>query len=177
MSPGPAARLLAANGRRAFVTACGAPLNPETPGLLRAEADVLSVLPAHPSLPALCGAFDDGEWVALLVEDLEDVPRRPWRRADLERVSTAFSAVRCVLDAAPVRSVPRARDSSPVFGTRWRELSGWVGRLGPWRRGHHDVLASCEIRIDSSSGRSIRSRLAICSGLQAFAHRRSCRRA
>ena len=37
-------------------------------------------------------------------------------------------------------------------------------------------MASCDIRMDSSSGKSTRSLLAICSGLHEAAHRRSCRR-
>ena len=37
-------------------------------------------------------------------------------------------------------------------------------------------MAPCEIRIDASSGKSIRSLLAICSGLQDLAQRRSRRR-
>lgn len=68
MSPGPAARVVARSVIRAFVTACGSALNPDTLGLLRAEISVLSALP---TLPRLLGSFDDGDWVALLLEDID----------------------------------------------------------------------------------------------------------
>lgn len=70
MSPGPAARLRSSSGRTAFVKACGPELNPVTPELLRDEARILACLPDHPNLPRLLDVYDDGNWVALLIEDL-----------------------------------------------------------------------------------------------------------
>ncbi len=71
MSPGCAARLVAADGRRAFVKAVGPELNPQTPDLFRHEARVLSVLAAVPYRPGLLGTHDDGDWVGLLLEDVD----------------------------------------------------------------------------------------------------------
>jgi hypothetical protein len=71
MSPGCATRLSCADGTRAFVKAVGAGLNPDTPGLFRREVAVLSHLGEHPLWARLLASYDDGEWVALLIEDVE----------------------------------------------------------------------------------------------------------
>jgi hypothetical protein len=71
MSPGCATRLTCADGTRAFVKAVGAELNPDTPGLFRREVAVLSHLGEHALWARLLASYDDGEWVALLVEDVE----------------------------------------------------------------------------------------------------------
>lgn len=83
MSPGPAARLRSDSGAAAFVKACGPELNPVTSGLLRDETRVLAALPDHPNVPRLLSRYDDGEWVALLIEDLPGaVPDVPWSAED-----------------------------------------------------------------------------------------------
>lgn len=71
MSPGCATRLTCADGTRAFVKAVGAELNPDTPGLFRREVGVLTHLGTHDLWASLLAAYDDGAWVALLVEDVE----------------------------------------------------------------------------------------------------------
>lgn len=74
MSPGCATRLVTTGGRTAFVKAVGASLPSDTPVLFRREIDVLRVLPPAPYRPALLGAYDDGDWVALLLEDVDGRP-------------------------------------------------------------------------------------------------------
>lgn len=69
-SPGCATRLLTADGTRAFVKAVGAELNPDTPTLFRREMEVLGLIGEHPLWAALRAAYDDGQWVALLLEDV-----------------------------------------------------------------------------------------------------------
>ena len=71
MSPGCAARLRTQAGRRVFVKAVGRELNPDTPGLFRHEAGVLGRLSPQDYRAALLAAYDDGDWVALLIEDVE----------------------------------------------------------------------------------------------------------
>lgn len=142
MSPGPAARVRTASGSAAFVKACGAGLNPNTPDLLRAEARVLAALPEHPCLPRLLDVRDDGDWVVLLIEDLPgSPPPAPWRHADLVRVSDALAEARSVLDAVDVGDVPAAVESSPIFLTRWRALADQLHLVDPWWAAHHDALA------------------------------------
>ena len=71
MSPGCATRLTCADGTRAFVKAVGASLNPDTPGLFRREIRVLEHLGEHELWARLLASYDDGDWVALLIEDVE----------------------------------------------------------------------------------------------------------
>lgn len=71
MSPGCATRLTCADGTRAFVKAVGASLNPDTPGLFRREIGVLTHIGAHPLWARMLASYDNGDWVALLVEDVE----------------------------------------------------------------------------------------------------------
>ena len=71
MSPGCAARLRLVDGRRAFVKAVGLDLNADTAGLHRHEARVLAALPDVSWRPRLLATYDDGDWVALVLEDVE----------------------------------------------------------------------------------------------------------
>jgi hypothetical protein len=71
MSPGCATRLTCADGTRAFLKAVGAALNPDTPGLFRREVGVLGHIGAHDLWARLLASYDDGDWVALLIEDVE----------------------------------------------------------------------------------------------------------
>jgi hypothetical protein len=71
MSPGCATRVRCADGTRAFVKAVGADLNPDTPGLFRREAAVLQGLGGHDLWAGFLAAYDDGNWVALLLQDVD----------------------------------------------------------------------------------------------------------
>lgn len=70
-SPGCATRLTCADGTRAFVKAVGVELNPDTPTLFRREVAALTELGSHPLWADLLASYDDGGWVALLLEDVE----------------------------------------------------------------------------------------------------------
>lgn len=142
MSPGPAARVRTAVGTSAFVKGCGSELNPDTPTLLRSEAQVLASLPRHPSLPRLLDVYDDGGWVALLIEELPGSPAAaPWTADALARVSEALTAVGPLLAGVELEGLPSARDSSPIFLTRWRRLADRLELVDPWWASHHDRLA------------------------------------
>lgn len=71
MSPGCATRLVCADGTRAFVKAVGAELNPDSPTLFRREVTALTLLGGHPLWASLLASYDDGGWVALLLEDVD----------------------------------------------------------------------------------------------------------
>ncbi len=71
MSPGCATRVVCADGSRAFVKAVGQELNPDTPTLFRREIAVLERLGSHELWADLVASRDDGQWVALLLEDVE----------------------------------------------------------------------------------------------------------
>ncbi len=71
MSPGCATRLVGADGSRAFVKAVGSALNPKTPELFRREVTALTLIGSHELWADLRASYDDGEWVAILLEDVE----------------------------------------------------------------------------------------------------------
>lgn len=70
-SPGCATRLRCTDGTRAFVKAVGRELNPDTPILFRREILALERLGSHPLWADLLASYDDGDWVILLLEDIE----------------------------------------------------------------------------------------------------------
>jgi hypothetical protein len=115
-SPGAAVRLRCADGTRAFVKACGPELNPDTPDLLRAEIAALDLLP--PSVPhaRLLTAYDDGSWVALVLEDVEGRhPTLPWTAADLTPTLAALEQT----------GRTRAHRRLPTFADRVAMLDAW----------------------------------------------------
>jgi hypothetical protein len=76
-SPGVAARLKTATGKRAFVKAVGPVPNPESPGIHRAEARIAASLPEGTPAPRLLGFIDQDGWVLLMFEDIERPPVGP----------------------------------------------------------------------------------------------------
>jgi len=71
MSPAVAASVRSANGRTAFVKAVGTDVHPDTPEHFRHERAVLQALPPAPYRAGLQAAYDDGDWVALLLDDVD----------------------------------------------------------------------------------------------------------
>jgi hypothetical protein len=71
MSPGCATRLVGADGSRAFVKAVGFELNPRTPLLFRREITALTLLGSADLWADLLAWDDDGDWVAVMLEDVE----------------------------------------------------------------------------------------------------------
>lgn len=115
-SPGAAARLRLADGRRAFVKACGADLNPDTPDLNRAEAVALSLLPPDVPAPRLIASYDDGDWVALVLEDVDGHrPGTPWTQRDVDAVTKALTLL----------SRTTAHETLPTFADAALALSAW----------------------------------------------------
>ncbi len=71
MSPGCATRLVGADGQRAFVKAVGRELNPLTPDLFRREVAALDLIGSHELWADKLASYDDGDWVAVMLEDVE----------------------------------------------------------------------------------------------------------
>lgn len=118
-SPGSADRVRTAAGRRAFVKAVSPAQNPDTPDLHRREISVLRTLTSVASVPQLIEAYDDGEWVALVVEDVEGRhPRLPWTADELGRTLASLAELGSVT----------APESWPALE---EELAGEFGR---WER-------------------------------------------
>jgi hypothetical protein len=118
-SPGSADRVLTRTGQRAFVKAVSGSPNPGTPALHRREIEVLRDLVDVPEVPALLASEDDGEWVVLVVEDVEGRhPRLPWERPEVD-------ATLGTLESLAARTAPLG----------WPSLSEVLAEdLGAWHR-------------------------------------------
>src|SRR4051794_7326732 len=151
-SPGVAARVGCADGTRAFLKAVSAEVNPRSPQMHRTEARVTATLPADLGSPRLLADYDDGTWVALLLEEVPGrPPAMPWQPAELAAALRA-------LDRLAV--VPATADLPPIGDAMADELTGWrtlaadpPGDLAPWQREHLDDLVALEQQwVDAASG-------------------------
>lgn len=117
MSPGCAARLRLADGARVFVKAVGSNLNPRTPGLHRSEVRVLRSLPPVGYRAPLRAAYDDDDWVAMILDDVQG--RHPnWSDAsDIARVASAVER-----QTEELTPAPPGLDLTPAadMALRWR---------------------------------------------------------
>lgn len=102
-SPGVAARVVCADGRRAFVKAVGSDVNSQTPDLFRHEAAVLAVLPPAPYRASMLGSYDDGTWVGLLLDDVDGAHPDLHDDAAVAAVRDALVAQARELTPDPVR--------------------------------------------------------------------------
>jgi aminoglycoside phosphotransferase (APT) family kinase protein len=137
-SPGVAARVRTVDGRRAFVKAVSPAQNEETPALHRREADVTAALPPGTPAPRLLGTYDDGEWIALVLQDVEGGhPATPWRRDELDAVLRTLDEMATVLTPSPVADLsPAARVLAYDFGG-WDRVAGErPADLDPWVAEH-----------------------------------------
>lgn len=122
-SPGVAARLRTADGRRAFVKAVSADTNPDSPAMHRAEARNTAALPPGVPAPRLLGTYDDGTWVALVLAEVDGrQPHVPWREPELRRVLDAVERLGRTLTPSPVAAPPVAEALGDAFGG-WRRLA------------------------------------------------------
>jgi aminoglycoside phosphotransferase (APT) family kinase protein len=122
-SPGTADRVRTADGRRAFVKAVSAAQNPDSPGMHRREARITAALPTHAPAPRLLGVHDDGDWVALVLEDVEGRhPVTPWRPDEASRVLATLERMARALTPAPV-AAPTAAESLAQDFLGWRNIA------------------------------------------------------
>ncbi len=103
-SPGPAVRVLGANGARLFVKAVGAEINPDSPRMHRREARVAAVLPEGLPVSRLRHVHDEGPdgWIMLAFDDVVGrQPALPWVAAELEQVVAALVHLSAQLTPPP----------------------------------------------------------------------------
>jgi Ser/Thr protein kinase RdoA (MazF antagonist) len=149
---------VARNGRRAFVKAAGLDLNPDTPGIHRREIAVTAALPRNAPAPRLLGSFDDGDWVALVLEDVDGrAPRTPWEDDELARVVDALTDLSRVLTPAPDIDVPSIEDDLRTEFTAWDRLAADPPPdLDPWVRSRLGALAALgRGSLDAVSGTTL----------------------
>ncbi len=144
--PSLAARCGLADGRRVFIKAVSPAQNPDSPGMMRREARVAARLPPETPAPKLLHSIDDGEWIALVFEEVDGrLPRTPWDADELDRVLDATLRLGDLVPLAPMRTV--ARHYGSMF-TGWRTLvaEGPTAVADRWCRDHLDDLAAAEAR-------------------------------
>jgi aminoglycoside phosphotransferase (APT) family kinase protein len=146
-SPGAAARLQTADGRRVFVKAVGPEPNPVAPGVHRREACVVPMLPAAAPVPRLLWTYDEGDdgWVVLVFEDIEGWhPHEPWREDELARVLETLRQLTRVLTPTPVSlESASARFERDICGWRWLQKER-PAQLDEWSCRYLEALAALE---------------------------------
>jgi hypothetical protein len=148
-SPGLAARLRLADGRRVFAKAVSGV--PHAIDFYRREAAVAGRLPVRVAAPRLLWSGGGDDWAALVFADVAGhPPPLPWRPVDWRRVHDAVVALSADLTPSPV-DLP-AIGADPDLFAGWRslaadpalaaELEPWA--LGPWARANVERLAALE---------------------------------
>jgi len=140
-SPGVAARLELADGRHVFAKAVGPEPNPDSPGFHRREGRIAAALPPDTPAPRFLFSVDDGDWVALVFEDVDGhEPELPWREDELRRVLDAFTELSRALTPAPI-AAPTVVEAVGELLHGWRSLEHPVDE---WSSAHLEELRALE---------------------------------
>jgi hypothetical protein len=154
-SPGCATRVVAADGTRAFVKAVGAELNPDTPTLFRREIEVLELIGADPLWAALHASYDDGQWVALLLEDLPGGHPDLADDDQMQRLIAAVDALGEQLAGVVVPPGPRAQEfAHPGLVDVRASFRRWLGAFDHLGEIPDDLLP-VRIREDAAGCRAL----------------------
>jgi aminoglycoside phosphotransferase (APT) family kinase protein len=152
-SPGVAARLMLADGRRLFVKAIGPAPNPDSPDMHRREARIVAALPENVAVPRLRWLFDEEGWVVLVFDEVAGQhPAQPWRLDELDRVLDGLAELADRLTPSPLEISVAGTAADAVA----QQLCGWQRlreanegsperqKLDAWSRRHLDALADLE---------------------------------
>jgi hypothetical protein len=158
-SPGVAARLRCADDSRAFIKAVSAEANPQSPDMHRREAKVTAALPPAAPAPRLLASYDDGAWVALLLDDIDGRhPELPWQTDELRRVVETVDELFADLTPCPLADAPAVDETWRDEFTGWRDAAadGVPAGLDEWCVRHIDELAELESRwVEAASGETL----------------------
>ena len=114
----------------------------------RAEARLTSAFPPGVPVPRLLDVHDDGDWVALVYEDVAGRhPSMPWRMDELEHVMDSLARLHEMLTPCPVPDLGRVIDDPgniSEFASWSRLCEGPGDGLDGWTRAHLDELAALE---------------------------------
>lgn len=143
-SPGTADRVLTSRGDRAFVKAVSPDQNPDSPDLLRKEADYLAVISSSRYVPDLIGRYDDGHWIAVAMEDIDGgCPPVPWTSPDVEVAMAALAGLADDLTPSPLPGLGSVDRSLSSLFAGWRRLrADPVDTLDPWVAAHLGELTA-----------------------------------
>jgi Ser/Thr protein kinase RdoA (MazF antagonist) len=147
-SPGTADRVRTASGRRAFVKAVSPEINSRSAELARQEIRITAALPEHAPTPRMLGGFDDGDWVVLVLEDIDGAqPRTPWVESEIEAAVTGLRELAAALTPAPLTGLPRAAEQFAYDFAGWDKVAADPpADLDPWAAAHLPQLRSAATR-------------------------------
>jgi hypothetical protein len=92
MSPGPAAGLRLADGRRVFVKAFSAEVRAHNHAMIRQESAILDALPASVPAPRRLAAVEHGPWIAMATTWAAGASAGPWTETVLRPLVTRLIA-------------------------------------------------------------------------------------
>lgn len=145
-SPGPAARCTLSDGRVVFVKAAGPELNAVTPVMHRREGQVLAGLRDDVPAPQLIGVFDDGDWVALVIEWIDGtMPVAPLGQGDVVRLLGLVERLSRIDGGSTLQSCADAHPG--LFGHWQRLIDQPVGGVDAWSCRHLERLAELEVDV------------------------------
>ncbi|WP_369819581.1 phosphotransferase family protein [Actinoplanes sp. TFC3] len=167
-SPGTADRVVTDSNQRAFVKAVSTSLNETSVAMARMEAHFTAQMPDGVPVPRLLGSFDDGEWMVMVVEDVNGRhPRTPWIDAEIEAAVTALRTLGQAIGPESLAGVPHAADRLTSHFAGWADLAAEpMSDLDPWAAAHvedlnaaadrglealkaAETVAHCDIRADN----------------------------
>ena len=152
-SPGLAARVALADGRRVFVKAVSAARNEQSVGMFDTEATILAALrdvELRPpvAVPRLIGCYRQDDWIALVISEVAGrQPAIPWREPELDRVVDAIQVMGDCLTPNPLPiPVPFMRESCADIMSGWRTMAGSSPdpAVPAWAAANVDRLAELE---------------------------------
>ncbi|MFL6177298.1 MAG: phosphotransferase [Ornithinibacter sp.] len=158
LSPGSADRLVTDDGGTAFVKAVSSAQNQDSPGIHRAEAAVCRQLPADLPAARFIGLYDDGDWVALVLEDVEGRhPATPWVTAELEASLQTLATIAERLTPSPVTGIATAAAALSSTLDGWARLAADTpSDLHPWAAEHlHDLVELSRQGVESLAGDTV----------------------
>jgi aminoglycoside phosphotransferase (APT) family kinase protein len=153
-SPGAAVRVRLGNGGKAFVKALSNTIHRNSAQTYRSEAANMARLPPGLPVPRLLDVHDDGNWIALVYEEVDGRPPVvPWRAAELESVAATLQDMSAALTPSPWPDAPRFELVDGTCKGWWHQLAAASPTdLDPWTREHLDWLVAREADLPGMSG-------------------------
>lgn len=141
-SNGTADRVRTRSGSTAFVKAISTAMNAGAADLHRREARITAALPRGVPASRLLGVYDDGDWVALALQDIEGHhPALPWQGPDLHAALDMLSQLAEQVTPCPITDAPPAGEVLAESFAGWDRIAASPpDDLDPWAAQHLPVL-------------------------------------
>ena len=154
-SPGTADRVRTDGGRRAFVKAVSPDQNPDSPDLLRREADYLDALARSPRVPRPIGRYDDGHWIAVAMEEIDGrCPPVPWSDEHVDAAMDTLAALAADLTPSPISGLGTVPEGLASIFFGWQRLRDQPHPgLDPWIAARLDELIEMSASFPAPAGR------------------------